>query len=105
MLFVKDYTCVVLIGNPCSQGKKSKYLIETHYLTELLTLYRVRDFWNPAKIQGRTQKYHVPVPPKCQALRVKQIIIPRYLNSGMGSINIPTDDFSRHKVRINTDNF
>ena len=26
--------------------------------------YRVRDFGNPVKIQGRTQKYHVPAPPK-----------------------------------------
>ena len=51
-IFVKDYTCVVLIGNLCSQGKKSKYLIETHYLTELLTLYRVRDFCNPEKLKA-----------------------------------------------------
>ena len=34
--------------------------------------YRVRDFGNSAKIQGRTQKYHVPAPPKCQASRVKK---------------------------------
>ena len=31
--------------------------------------YRVRDFGNPAKIQGRTQKYHIPAPPNCQASR------------------------------------
>ena len=32
---------------------------------------RMPDFWNPLKIQGRAQKHHVPVPPKCQASRVK----------------------------------
>ena len=34
--------------------------------------YKVRDFGNPWKIQGRTQKYHVPAPPKCQASRVRK---------------------------------
>ena len=54
MLFVKDNTCVILKGNPCSQGRSSKHLIELHYLT---------DFRNLATIQGRTQKYHIPAPP------------------------------------------
>ena len=29
----------------------------------------------------------------------KKIILMCYLNSGMGSINIPTEDLSRHKIR------
>ena len=63
--------------------------------------YRLWDLGNPAKIQGRTQKYLVP---KCQASRVK-IIVLCYLNSWMGSINTPTEDLSRHKVRLDADNF
>ena len=35
MLFVKDYSHVILIGNLCSEGRKSKHLIELHYLAEL----------------------------------------------------------------------
>ena len=30
--------------------------------------YRVREFGNPAKIQGGTQKYHIFALPKCQAV-------------------------------------
>ena len=33
--------------------------------------FRVWDFRNPAKTQGRTQKYHVTAPLKCQASSVK----------------------------------
>ena len=30
------------------------------------TAYRMRDFRNPMKIQGRAQKHHVPVPPNAK---------------------------------------
>ena len=33
------------------------------------------------------------------------MIVLCYLNSGMGSMNIPTEDLSRHKVRIDADYF
>ena len=65
--------------------------------------YRVWDFGNPTKIHGRTQKYHVTAPPKCQASSVK-IIVLCYLNSGVGSINIPTEDLLRHFFLIDADN-
>ena len=64
MLFVKDYTCVIFIGREVVQISNRTSLSDR-------AAYRVRDFGNPAKIQDRTQKYHVPAPPKCQASRVK----------------------------------
>ena len=44
-------------------------VVQTFNITTLFdrAAYRVWDFGNPAKIQGRTQKYHVPVPLKWQA--------------------------------------
>ena len=35
---------------------------------------RVWDLGNPAEFQDRTQKYHVPAPPKCQASHIKNNI-------------------------------
>ena len=52
---------------------QSRELVQTFNRTSLSerAAYGVWDFENPAKIQARTQKYHVPVPPKCQASHVK----------------------------------
>ena len=49
MLFVKDYTCVIL---------QSREVVQTFDRTSLYdrAAYRVPDFKNPAKIQGKTQK-------------------------------------------------
>ena len=43
----------------------SREVVQTFNRTSLsdrAAAYRVWDFGNPAKIQDRTQKYHVPVP-------------------------------------------
>ena len=84
MLFVKDYTCIILIG---------KEVVQTFNTTSLSdgAAYRVRD---PAKIQGKTQKISCPCP-KMPSVTGKKRIVLRYLNSEMGSINIPTEDLSR----------
>ena len=60
---------------------------------------RVWDFGNPAKIQGRTQKYHVPAPQKMPSVTRKKIIVLCYLNNGMGSIHIPTEDLSHQSLK------
>ena len=87
------------------ESLQSREVVQTFNRTSLSdnAAYRVQGLGNPGKIQGRTQKYRVPCAPECQATRVK-IIVLRYLN-GMGSINIPTEDLLRHKVRIDADNF
>ena len=53
---------------------KSREVVQTFNRTSLSdrAAYRVHDFRNPMKIQDRTQKYHVPAPPKCQASCVKK---------------------------------
>ena len=55
------------------ESMQSSEVVRTFHRTSLSNraAYRVRDYRNPMKIQGRTQKYHVPTPPKCQASRVK----------------------------------
>ena len=80
------------------ESMQSREVVQTCNRTSLSNraAYGVRDFRNPVKIQGRTQKHHVPAPPKCQGSLVYKIIELCYLNSGMGSINIPTEDLSRH---------
>ena len=82
----------------------SREVVQTFNRTSLSNraAYSVRDFENLAKIQDKTQKYHVPVPPICHASRVKKIVL-CFLNSGMGSINIITEDLSRHTVRIDAE--
>ena len=54
---------------------QSREVVQTFNRTSLpdRAAYRVCDFGNSAKIQGRTQKYmyHVSAPPKCQASRIK----------------------------------
>ena len=69
------------------------------------TDYRVWDFGSPSKIQGRMQKC-MPLRPENVKRHTLKIIVPCYLNSGMGSINIPSEDLSRHKLffLINADN-
>ena len=61
--------------------------------------YRVRDFRNPVKIQDRTQKYQLPAP-SVTCKKIIQNVVLCYLNSGMGSLNIPTENLSRHKIRF-----
>ena len=78
--FVKYYTCVILIGDLCSQERFSIHLIDR-------AAHRVWDF-GQSKIEGRTQKYHVPAPTRCQA-SLGKILVPCYLNSRVGSMNIP----------------
>ena len=60
---------MILIGDLCSQRE----VVQTFNRTSLSdrAAYSVWDSGNPAKIQGRMQKYHVPAPPKCQASRAK----------------------------------
>ena len=55
------------------ESLQSREVVQTFNRTSLSdrAAYRVRDFGNPTKIQGRTQKYCVPAPPKCQASHVK----------------------------------
>ena len=71
---------------------RSREVVQTFNRTSLSerAAYRVWDFGNPVKIQGRAQKYHVPAP----IVTRKKIIELCYLNtcSGMGSINISTED-------------
>ena len=56
------------------ESLQSREVVQTFNRTSLSDRVAdsVRDFGNPAKIQGRTQKFHVPAPPKCQASRVKK---------------------------------
>ena len=70
---------------------QSREVIQTFNRTSLSDRAS-KDFGNLAKIQGRTQTYHVPAPKKCQ-----EIIVLCYLDSGIGSINIATEDLSRHQ--------
>ena len=55
------------------RSMQSREVVRTFNRTSLSDRagYRVLDFGNPAKIQGRMQTYHVPAPPKCHASRVK----------------------------------
>ena len=74
MLIVDHAFCERL--NLCDfnrESLQSKEVVQTFNKTSLSegAAYRVRNFGNPAKFQGRTQKYHVPASPKCQASRVK----------------------------------
>ena len=74
-------------------------VVQTFDITSLsdIAAYRLWDFGNPAKIQGKTKNYHVPAPTKCQPYAYK-IIVLCYLDSWMGYLDIPTEDFLRHKL-------
>ena len=78
---------------------QSREVVQTFDRTSVCdrAAFKVWDFGNPTKIQDRTQKRHVLVPPNAKRHAYK-IIVLCYLNRGIGSINIPTEDLSCHKL-------
>ena len=61
----------------CDFNRESREVVQTFNRTSLSdrAAYRVWDFWDPAKNQGKRQKYHAPAPPNLQASHVKKMIV------------------------------
>ena len=80
MLSVDHAFCKRLYLCAFNRGSmQSREVVQTLNRTALSdrAAYRVWDFGNPVKIQGRTQKYHVPAP-----IVTRKIIVMCYFNSG-----------------------